>query len=130
MAELKGIVISIRINEEEKELLTQEGEKLGMSLSQYVRYKALDEDNAKVDRSKCTTEFLEKHMAKLSRILIDGYFNIKALTHKELSDEERDEVLELSHKEFDTMGIVKWKERYGEKTIKTNDQDNEDEEKG
>ena len=49
--------------------------------------------------------------------------------YKELSKEERDEALRMSYKEFDTMGIAKWKEQYGVKTIKTNDQNNKDEEK-
>ena len=38
MAESKESRLTIRFNEIEKELLTQEASKLGMSLSQYVRY--------------------------------------------------------------------------------------------
>ena len=110
-------------------MLTKEGEKLGMSLSHYIRYRALEEDKAGADGQKNTAEYLEKHMTKLSRMLIDGYYNIKALAYKELSKEEKDGVLETSHREFDTMGIAKWKEQYGVKTIKTNDQNNKDEEK-
>ena len=129
MTESKGTIIAIRISEEEKELLTKECGKLGMSLSQYIRYKMLEEDKAGDDGQKSTTEYLEKHMTKFSRMMIDAYYNIKALAVKELSDEEIDEVLELVHEEFDTMGITKGKERYGVRTIKTNDQNNKDEEK-
>ena len=128
MTESKESRVTIRFNEEEKELLTQEAEKLGMHLSHYVRYRALNEDKVKTDEQKSTAEFLEKYMAKLSRMLIDGYYNIKALTLKELSDEERDEALELSYKEFDTMGIAKWKERYGERTIKINNENSKNSE--
>ena len=127
MTESKGTTITMRISEEEKELLTQDGEKLGMSLSQYIRYKLLEEDKASADGQKSVAEYLEKYMAKLSRMLIDSYSNIKALAYKELSTEERDEALRMSYKEFDTMGIAKWKEQYGVKTIKTNDQNNKDE---
>lgn len=129
MTESKGTIIAIRISEEEKELLTQEAEKLGMSLSQYIRYRMLEEGKASADGQKRVAEYLEKHMTKLSRMMIDAYYNIKALAVKELSDEEIDEIVELVHEEFDTMGIAKGKERYGVRTIKTNDQNYKDEEK-
>ena len=53
-------------------------------------------------------------------MIIDGYINIKALTHKQLTEEENDEALKISYKEFDEMGIAKWEEKYGEKTLKIN----------
>ena len=129
MTESKELKVSIRFNNEEKELLTTECGKLGMSLSQYIRYKMLEEDKVCDDGQKSVAEYLEKHMTKLSRMMIDAYYNIKALAVKELSDEEIDEIVELVHEEFDTMEIAKGKERYGVRTIKTNDQNYKDEEK-
>ena len=126
MAESKGTMIGIRVSEDEKELLTQEANKIGMSLSQYVRYKALEEYQVEENQQKTADEFLEKYLTKISRMIIDGYINIKALTHKQLTEEENDAALKISYKEFDEMGIAKWEEKYGEKTPKINKEDKKD----
>ena len=126
MAESKESRLTIRFNDIEKELLTQEANKIGMSLSQYVRYKALEEDKVEGDQQKTADEFLEKYLTKISRMIIDGYINIKALTHKQLTEEENDAALKISYKEFDEMGIAKWEEKYGETTPKINKEDKKD----
>ena len=86
MTESKESRLTIRFNEIEKELLTQEANKIGMSLSQYVRYKSLEEDKVEENQQKTADEFLEKYLTKLSTMIIDGYINIKALTHKQLTE--------------------------------------------
>jgi len=124
MAESKGTMIGIRVSEEEKELLTQEAGKLGMSLSQYVRYKALEEDSVKENQQKTVNEFLDKYIAKMSRLIIDGYFHVKAMSLNNLSKEQKNDAVQMSYKEFDKMGIAKWEEKYGEKTPRINKEDN------
>jgi hypothetical protein len=126
MAESKGTMIGIRVSEEEKELLTQEANKIGMSLSQYVRYKALEEDEAEENQQKTANEFLDKYVAKMSRLIIDGYFHVKAMSLNNLSKEQKDDAVQMSYKEFDKMGIAKWEEKYGEKTPRTNNDDKKD----
>lgn len=126
MAESKGTMIGIRVSEEEKELLTQEANKIGMSLSQYVRYKALEEDEAEENQQKTANEFLDKYIAKMSRLIIDGYFHVKAMSLNNLSKEQKDDAVQMSYKEFDKMGIAKWEEKYGEKTPRTNNDDKKD----
>ena len=113
MNESKESRVTIRFNEAEKELLTEEANKIGMSLSQYVRYKALEEDflhGESKEPNKASSEFLEKHIAKMARVIIDGYFHIKALAYNQLSEEESNEALELAYKEIEKMGISKRKE--------------------
>jgi len=124
MAESKGTMIGIRVSEEEKELLTQEAGKLGMSLSQYVRYKALEEDSVKENQQKTVNEFLDKYIAKMSRLIIDGYFHVKAMSLNNLSKEQKNDAVQMSYKEFDKIGIAKWEEKYGEKTPRINKEDN------
>ena len=126
MAESKGTMIGIRVSEEEKELLTQEANKIGMSLSQYVRYKALEEDEAEENQQKTANEFLDKYIAKMSRLIIDGYFHVKAMSLNNLSKEQKDDAVQMSYKEFVKMGIAKWEEKYGEKTPRTNNDDKKD----
>jgi len=124
MAESKESRLTIRFNEIEKELLTQEAGKLGMSLSQYVRYKALEEDSVKENQQKTVNEFLDKYIAKMSRLIIDGYFHVKAMSLNNLSKEQKNDAVQMSYKEFDKMGIAKWEEKYGEKTPRINKEDN------
>lgn len=113
MSESKGTLVAFRITEDEKDLLTEEANKIGMSLSQYVRYKALEENvaqDSQKEPNKASSEFLEKHIAKMARVIIDGYFHIKALAYNQLSEEESNEALELAYKEIEKMGISKRKE--------------------
>ena len=124
MAESKGTMIGIRVSEEEKELLTQEAGKLGMSLSQYVRYKALEEDSVKENQQKTVNEFLDKYIAKMSRLIIDGWVHTKAMALNNLSKEQKEDAHQMSLSEFKKMGVAKWEEKYGEKTARINKEDN------
>ena len=124
MAESKESRLTIRFNEIEKELLTQEAGKLGMSLSQYVRYKALEEDSVKENQQKTANEFLDKYIAKISRLIIDGWVHTKAMALNNLSKEQEEDAHQMSLSEFKKMGVAKWEEKYGEKTPRINKEDN------
>ena len=113
MAESKESRLTIRFNEIEKELLTQEAGKLGMSLSQYVRYKALEEDSVKENQQKTANEFLDKYIAKMSRLIIDGWVHTKAMALNNLSKEQKEDAHQMSLGEFKKMGVAKWEEKYG-----------------
>ena len=118
MTESKGTMIGIRVSEEEKELLAQESNKLGMSLSQYVRYKVLEEDKEVENQQKTAEEFLDKYIAKMSRLIIDGWVHTKAMALNNLSKEQKDDAHQMSLSEFKKMGVTKWEEKYGEKTAR------------
>ena len=126
MTESKGTMIGIRVSEEEKELLTQEANKIGMSLSQYVRYKALGEDSAGENQQKTANEFLDKHIAKMSRLIVDGWVHTKAMALNNLSKEQKEDAHQMSLSEFEKMGVTKWEERYGEKTPRINKENKKD----
>lgn len=117
MTESKELRVNIRLSEVEKSLLTQEGKNLGMTLSQYIRYKALDEESKEDSSQKTSLEFIEKHLAKMTRIIIDGYFTTKAIGCKQLSEEDIKVVAKESYSEFDSMGITKGEEKYGVRSI-------------
>ena len=120
MTESKGTMIGIRVSEEEKGLLTQESNKLGMSLSQYVRYKVLEEDKEVENQQKTAEEFLDKYIAKMSRLIIDGWVHTKAMALNNLSKEQEEDAHQMSLSEFKKMGVAKWEEKYGEKTPRVN----------
>ena len=120
MTESKGTMIGIRVSEEEKELLAQESNKLGMSLSQYVRYKVLEEDKEVENQQKTAEEFLDKYIAKMSRLIIDGWVHTKAMALNNLSKEQEEDAHQMSLSEFKKMGVAKWEEKYGEKTPRVN----------
>ena len=69
---------------------------------------------------------MDKYIAKMSRLIIDGYFHVKAMSLNNLSKEQKDDAVQMSYKEFDKMGIAKWEEKYGEKTPRTNNDDKKD----
>ena len=118
MAESKGTIIGIRVSSEEKELLTEEATALGLSLSQYMRYKVLEEDSKTINQQKSAHEFLDKHMAKMARMIIDGWVHTKAMMENNLSDEQKRSAADASAKEIARMGIKKYEEKYGQKTPK------------
>ena len=124
MTESKESRLTIRFNEIERELLTQEANKIGMSLSQYVRYKALEEDKVEENQQKTADEFLNKYIAKMSRLITDGWVHTKAMALNNLSKEQQEDAHQMSLSEFEKMGISKWEEEYGEKTPKINKEEN------
>ena len=117
MTESKELRITTRFNEIEEELLNNKAEKIGMTLSQYIRYKVLDEESEQDSSQKTSLEFIEKHLAKMTRIIIDGYFTTKAIGCKQLSEEDIKVVAKESYSEFDSMGITKGEEKYGVRSI-------------
>lgn len=118
MTENKGS-ITIRISQEEKELLTDEANKLGLSLSQYIRFKALEEGAGNEERTQKTAdEFLEKHIARIARLIVDSWVHIKAMSLNSLSEAQKDNAHAAVVREIKKMGIAKWEEKYGEKTVK------------
>jgi uncharacterized protein (DUF1778 family) len=123
MTESKGTTITIRISGEEKGLLAEEANNLGMSLSEYVRYKALEEDKVVESQQKTAEEFLDKYIAKMSRLIIDGWVHTKAMALNNLSKEQEEDAHQMSLSEFKKMGVTKWEEKYGEKTPRANKND-------
>ena len=118
MTDSKESRVNIRLSEPEKELLDHRAKELGMTLSQYVRYKALEEDSIKHNKQgkRGAIEFLDKHIAKLSRIIIDGYFCTKAMAVRQLNEEEKQAVSESGLKQYKELGIIKEKEEYGKQS--------------
>ena len=114
MAKPKGL-IAIRLTESEKEGLERKAKDLGMTLSQYVRYKVLEDDSMQYNeqREQGAMEFLDKHIGKLSRIIIDGYFCTKAMAVNQLNEEEKKIISKSGLKQYKELGIVKGKERHG-----------------
>jgi flagellar motor component MotA len=95
-----------------------------MSLSQYVRYKALGEDKVEENQQKTADEFLNKYIAKMSRLIVDGWVHTKAMALNNLSEAQQEDAHQMSLSEFEKMGVSKWEEKYGEKTPKINKEEN------
>lgn len=119
MTESKGTMIGIRVSGEEKELLTDEANKLGLSLSQYIRYRALEDDAVNREGTQKTPEeFLDKHIARIARLIVDSWVHIKAMSLNNLSEAQKDNAHAAAIREIKKMGVAKWEEEYGERTPK------------
>ena len=118
MTESKESRITIRFNEMEKEFLTEEANKLGLSLSQYIRYKALEEDTKEMNQQKTADEFFEKNISKLTRMIIDSWVHTKAMCLNNLSKAQREDAHNMSMNEIKKTGVAKYEEKYGERTLK------------
>ncbi len=118
MVKSKESRVTIRFNEVEKEMLTEEANKLAMSLSQYVRYKALDEGIKEISLQKTPDEFFEKHISRMARLIVDGWVHIKAMSLNNLSEEQKQNAQNASAREIKKMGVAKWEEEYGRRTKK------------
>ena len=91
--------ITIKFTTTEKEVLAQQAETQCMGLSQFLRYKLLDQKQA--------PDLLEKSLPVMLRVIIDLNFKIQKLVEKELTDEELNEIYDSCMKEFTKFGISK-----------------------
>ena len=107
MNKSKEIKISIRFSEEEIEQLEGKAKDHCMTLSQYIRYKADDEGVLKKSKQPYCIEFLNKNLPMITRVILDGYFHIRALARQKLDDEDYEEIGKETHIEFKKLGILK-----------------------
>ena len=108
MVKSKEYKITVRVNEEEKEFLDSQAEKKAMSTSQYVRYIVLNEKLDKKDSTENRSiNLLDKNIAKLTRMFIDGYFCTKAMATNQLTDKDA-KIIEKARAElYKEFGIEK-----------------------
>lgn len=107
MSKSKELRISIRFSEEEAERLEEKAKDHCMTLSQYIRYKADDEGVPKKSKQPYCIEFLDKNLPMITRVILDGYFHIRALARQKLDDKDYEEIGKETHIEFKKMGILK-----------------------
>ena len=103
MSKLKGKIIGIRFTAEERDALEKEAETQCMSLSQFIRYKLLEEDHNPIENEP--TKTLYKALPLLSRMIIDGYMRIHKISEKNLSDNELAEIYKTTSEQFTKLGI-------------------------
>jgi len=93
--------VSIRFSEEEAIALEAFAKKENISISQYVKNKALNSLDAV---PKCeitdhsTTQSQDVNWPELAKIILDGYIHIKALGTKSLTEED-EKLIEMTYKE-------------------------------
>lgn len=112
MTESKGTVITIRVTEDEKEILDEFSKSRGLSISEYVRNKAfegIDEGNdiKNNDNIKPSFVFNEKQSKKLARMIVDGYYYTRLIGSKVADKEERDTIDEISFEVINELNIQK-----------------------
>ncbi len=114
MTDKKKHVISIRLDEEEKVLIDKKAESYCMTVSQYLRYRLLEEEqsvqyNSKHIESK-SLKFLDNNLPFLYRMMIKCMMKIERLAERKLSI---DDIRETNIAEYDIikqLGITKEEE--------------------
>ncbi len=95
------MIISIRLTEEEKHILEKLAQKENISISQYVKNKALNSLDA-VPKCEITDhnniQSQDVNWQELAKIILDGYIHIKALGTKSLTKED-EKLIEMTYKE-------------------------------
>lgn len=108
MNKSKGTMLAIRLTDQEKEKLEKRAKDNCMVLSQYIRYKVLEwEDVPKKSKQPYCIEFLNKNLPMITRVILDGYFHIRALARQKLDEEDYEEIRKETHIEFKKLGILK-----------------------
>lgn len=90
-------VITIRISKEEKDQITQKAKEYFMSVNQYAKFKLLEEKS----------DFLNKNVPLIMRIMISGYMHVRSLGIKHLTKEELNRIHQDSEEEFRKLNIQK-----------------------
>ena len=108
MSKPKEYKITVRMIEKERGFLDCKTQEKAMSASQYLRYIALNEKQDKKDTIKNgSINFLDKNIAKLTRMFIDSYFCTKAMATKQLTDEDAEIVKKTRAELYKEFGIEK-----------------------
>lgn len=80
--------ISLRLSNDEKTLMLARAKGHGMTMSEYIRYKLL-EDKAPVEKR---VNSLEANQDLIIKLIINGYLKITAMANKTLSEAELEEI--------------------------------------
>ena len=108
MNESKEVRITIRLSIEENEWLEKSAKEQGMSLSRYIRYRALeDREEGQENQQPYYAEFLNKNLPLLTRVLFDTYYHTRALARISLDDETFKEIEEQNAIDFKNLKIEK-----------------------
>ena len=104
----KIIALTFRVSEEEKKLIEQKAKERCMSINQYTRYKVFEyEELESVENERYALKFLNKNLPMITRIILDGYFHVRALARQNLTEEDYKEINEEEEIEFKRLGIKK-----------------------
>ena len=111
--ESKSTLVGVRVTEDEKMILEEMSKSCGMSLSQYLRFRLFENIESAENNTKSTDNisslfiFDEMKAEKLGRMIVDGYFNVRALSAKLLTEKERKVAEEITYEQIDELGIPK-----------------------
>ena len=107
MSKSKGTLVAIRLSDNEKEQLEKCSKEACMSLSQYIRYKALEEREDTQEKQPYYVEFLNNNLPLITRVLLDTHYHIMAMSRRKLSNEDYEEIKELTGIQFKKLKIEK-----------------------
>ena len=96
---------NFRISATEKLALESKAAKLSMTLSQYIRYKLLDE--IADDNLNASMKWLDNHYPVIMRLIVSSYLKISAISEKTLSSQTLDEIGKMAVAEHKKLGIKK-----------------------
>ena len=111
----KSIYMGIRSNLEEKKLVESDAASMGLSLSEYIRYKLITERTQRSDSSAHgekqnstlkSLDFLEENYKDLARMIFSTQIAVNTLASCLLTKDNYDIVNKLYDEAFDLYGVT------------------------